>query len=381
MANQGSRCTTYGGVTAEKSFVVPPPLFKRTPRPQLPNRYQDAQGSSKTEFKPVNSAKRTANFSDLAGAPVGKKPIYRKSNSWEPSLRRGCIDTGVRSEISRKQSKNHIIQTLPFTQKYSPILKLSAAQTVLLAKSENNEETLVAICSYAAEHKRIQLSSILSIHHEHILQPLEAFQQDGEFVVVTPFIRHSLADILLLSTCLTESQIRTIALAVLSALQYLMEKGYTHGDVGLSSILVARDGRILLAGLENISAENDGLEPSLGATGLGLALLDTLNWEKTFPFGLSRREMVKMIRDHPTSYIKEPSKWSQELLSFMERLFLESKLEGKTLPTQVRLSRYDRTQIDTPQHPFLEGKTTNLSTLVEIASIQCQTVWNIPEKL
>eukprot|EP00953_Heterococcus_sp_UTEX-ZZ885_P002235 1728-Heterococcus_DN1.PRE.2 len=90
---------------------------------------------------------------------------------------------------------------------------------------------------------RQEIAILTTIQHENIIMMFDAFETERDFVVATEYARGELFQILQDDHSLPEPQVRSIAIQLVNALQYLHSRRIIHRDMKPQNILISAEGR------------------------------------------------------------------------------------------------------------------------------------------
>ncbi|KAI9777792.1 MAG: serine/threonine protein kinase, STE, PAK/STE20 [Geoglossum umbratile] len=166
------------------------------------------------------------------------------------------------------------------------------------------------------------LLDIRRMQHKHIIIVKDILQHEGKFFVATEYFRHTLAEISSVYMTLSENQIRTVAVSLSAAIEYMCDLGIVHGEITSETIRVSREGRIVLTNFESCTSVPDGSPmPTTDVESLGLALLELMNGALPYTPDSSREDLVKAIRLSRSCKILELERWSPDLVDYLQSLF------------------------------------------------------------
>jgi serine/threonine protein kinase len=141
----------------------------------------------------------------------------------------------------------HTINTPPADQhqhnfrKVFKARKAHSAQVVALkfiSKHGKKQSDIAAL--------RQEIAILTTIQHENIIMMFDAFETERDFVVATEYARGELFQILQDDHSLPEPQVRSIAIQLVNALQYLHSRRIIHRDMKPQNILISAEGELPL---------------------------------------------------------------------------------------------------------------------------------------
>ncbi|KAA6381805.1 MAG: putative Serine/threonine-protein kinase TIO, partial [Streblomastix strix] len=118
-----------------------------------------------------------------------------------------------------------------------------------------------------------EVEVLRSLEHENIIQFLDYFETDNDFVVVTEFGQGDLSKLLEEDKNFSETEIHWISRQLIYALKYLHDKNITHRDLKPQNILIDSNGTIKLCdfGFARILDQKSGVMNSVKGTPLYMA--------------------------------------------------------------------------------------------------------------
>jgi len=220
-----------------------------------------------------------------------------------------------------------------------------------------------------------EVVTMKNYHHSNIVELYEAYLVNEELWVVMEYLDGGALTDIVTYTRLKEDQIAYFCKSCLKALEYLHSQGVIHRDIKSDSILMTTNGQVKISDFgfcaqvsneipkrrslvgtpywmapEIISRDKYGTEVDIWS--FGVMVMEMIDTEPPF-FNEPPLMAMKKIRDSQPPKIKDPSKISSKLTSFLDACLQKDPLK--------RASAFELLQ-----HPFLRiaAPPSNIASLL-----------------